>query len=353
MVKLGNEHARELAKLGAAKGGKARASSLSEEARRAIAQDAAAARWGTASTPRATHTGEMVIAGRKLAAAVLDNGKRVLTQATFLAAVGRVRRPKGGTGIMGSAGGLPAVLAADNLQPFVTEELRETAIPVMYRTETGAKASGYDAMLLPMVCEVYLRARDADAIHYTQRAVVEASDLLMRGLARVGIVALVDEATGYQEDRARDELSKILEHYIAAELRPWVRTFPQEFFQQVYRLQGWDFKPGSAKRTPYVGRLINKHIYEPLPPGVLDELRRRNPVTETGYRRHKHFQFLTPDTGSPHLDKQIAMVTMLMRVSQDKDEFEELFNKAFSKPVQQRLPLIVDVPRRQAVRDAE
>ena len=71
--------------------------------------------------------------------------------------------------------------------------------------------------------------------------------------------------------------------------RAWLRTFPNQFFQEIYRLQGWDYKPGTSKRTPYVGQ---------LPPGVLDELRRLNPPAERGYRAHKHFQFLTGDTGN-------------------------------------------------------
>ena len=145
--------------------------------------------------------------------------------------------------------------------------------------------------------------------------------------------------------RAKDELCKILAHYIAEELLPWVRTFPDEFFRQVYRLNGWGYRPGTTKRTPQVGKLINKYVYEQLPKGVLDELRRRNPVTEKGYRKHKHFQFLTVDTGHPHLDRQITVVTTLMRISSTKQEFEDLFAKAFPNGCEQlRLPLVIDVP---------
>lgn len=155
------------------------------------------------------------------------------------------------------------------------------------------------------------------------------------------ITALVDEATGYQEVRARQELQRILDAYIAAELRPWTRMFPPEFFEQVYRMQGWDYKPGTSKRTPAVGKLVNKYVYEQLPDGVLPELQRRNPKTEKGYRRHKHFQFLTADTGNVHLDKQITLVTALMRIARNRAEFEDMFERAFP-PAQRRLPLVID-----------
>lgn len=331
-----------IVRLDAALGGRARAEKLDPEERRAIAKDAAEARWGSV-IPKATHSGPLVIGESKLSCAVLENGKRVLTQETFLTAIGRAEKAKAGTGSESFAAGVPPFLAAENLQEFISDELRQAAVPIPFRSEKGGRAYGYDAALLPKVCEVYLTARDKKRIRPGQRHIVAACDILMRGLAHVGIIALVDEATGYQAERAKDELAKILAHYISAELLPWVRTFPEEFFCQVYRLHGWEYKPGTAKRTPLVGKLINKYIYEQLPNGVLTELRERNPVTEKGYRRRKHFQYLSADTGHPHLDKQITVVTTLMRVANNREEFEELFDRAFPKP-QPKLPLVIIVP---------
>ncbi len=111
---------------------------------------------------------------------------------------------------------------------------------------------------------------------------------------------------------------------------------PNEFFKQIYRLHGWEYREGSLKGPRYVGKLVNALVYEQLPQGVLPELRRRNPPDETGHRRHKHHQFLTDDTGEPHLDKQITAVTTLMRVADNKDQFFKLFQKAFPKPGQAR-----------------
>jgi hypothetical protein len=98
-----------------------------------------------------------------------------------------------------------------------------------------------------------------------------------------------------------------------------MKTFPDEFFAQIYRLQGWEYRPGTSKRISYVGTLVNKYVYEQLPPGVLEELKRLNPRNERGNRSHKHFQFLTADTGNIHLDRQIATVTTLMRISDTKE----------------------------------
>ncbi|MGB8391932.1 P63C domain-containing protein [Mycobacterium sp.] len=276
----------------------------------------------------------MEIGHRTIACAVLDDGTRVINQGTMLTALGRSPRPKGG-----DAG---TVLFAANLEPFISDDLEEKLrTPITYRMPNGGRALGYPAEVLPEVCEAYLDARERGALLKSQQPAATAAEILMRGLARVGIVALIDEATGYQEVRARQELQRILESYVQAELRPWVKTFPDDFFREIYRLQGWEYKSGTSRRTPYVGHLINKYVYEQLPPHVLDELRRRNPRNASGNRSYKHFQFLTADTGNPHLNQQISTVTTLLRIARDKNDFEDLFERAFP-PAQPRLPLVIE-----------
>ena len=149
----------------------------------------------------------------------------------------------------------------------------------------------------------------------------------MRSLAKVGIVALIDEATGYQYDRDRTELQRILEAYIAQEFLPWAKRFPDEFYIEMFRLRGWDYH-GRAK-SPLVGKLTNELIYERLPDGVLEELRTKNPKSSEGHRLKRHHQFLTTDTGVPHLDKHITSVIVLMKACDNWAQFERLFKKSF------------------------
>ncbi len=87
-------------------------------------------------------------------------------------------------------------------------------------------------------------------------------EILVRGFARIGVVALVDEATGYQKVRQRDELHKILEAYIAKELLPWTKRFPDEFYEEMFRLRGWGFDPESCKRPILVGKLTESIVYK-------------------------------------------------------------------------------------------
>lgn len=269
----------------------------------------------------------------------------MLSQATVLTALGR--NPQKSRRSRGDSDDLRApFLVANNLQPFISDELRQMVEPIAFRVpgEGNTKSWGYRAEMLPLVCWVYLDAREAGKLNAKQQSVAAAAEVLARGLARVGIIALVDEATGYQEVRARDELTRILEKYVQAEFRPWLKTFPDDFFREIYRLQGWEYKPGTSKRIPYVGKLVNKYVYEQLPDGVLDELRRLNPRTDKGHRARKHHQFLTEGTGNNHLDKQIVSTLTLMRAADSKQQFEDLFERVYPPP-QARLPLFVDVSK--------
>lgn len=331
------------------KGGAARASKLTSEQRVEIARKAAASRWGKV-VRHATHEGEIQIGDITLPCAVLDDGTRVISQRGMSKALGRVttgsgthysRKPSND----GDAR-LPTFVSGKIIKPFVDKQLAASlAEPVEYIPMHGGRtAHGFPAALVPQICDVWLKARDADVLTPQQEHIADRAYLLMRGLAHVAIIALVDEATGYQEIRKKYELAQILEAYINEELRPWVRTFPNEFFKQIYRLNGWPYNPNSSKRNQQVGHWINKYIYAHLPPGVLDELRRRNPRKENGYRANKHFQVLTADIGNEHLDRLLATVTTLLRISDTKRDFDDNFRKAFmpEEPRQQRL--FVEVP---------
>lgn len=271
------------------------------------AGNAAEARWAAAGggngggdslLPKETHEGAIRIGNREIPCSVLDNELRVFSTRGINRAMGSKRTGAPETAKNG-APQLPSFLAAASLKPFISDDLMVRLIsPLQYRPKHGGRtAFGYEATLLPTICEVLLDADKAGELKANQKHLAEMADVMIRGFARVGVIALVDEATGYQEERARDELARILEAYILEEYRPWTKTFPDEFFRQIYRVHGWPYRPGNAKRTPFIGKLINKYVYEPLPPGVLDELRRLNPVTENGRRKRKHFQHLA-DTGN-------------------------------------------------------
>jgi hypothetical protein len=311
------------------KGGLARAEVLSPEERSEIASKAAAARW---NLPRATHEGDLHLGDYTIHCAVLENGQRVLTQSDFMRALGRARQAKG-RAYYDSDVNLPAFLTAKNLKPHIDEDLYVTSSQIEFKPLRGAKAFGYPAELLPKVCDVFLKARDSGHLVPGQGHIARQADVLMRALAHVGIAALVDEATGYQEVRDRLALQKILEKYITDEWAKWTRTFPDEFYRQLFRLKGMPYPPLQKSRKPmFVGHWTNDIIYSRLAPGVLQALREINPRDEsTGSRRRKHHQHLTRDYGHPALKEHLSNVTFLMKGCGNWGEFKRRLDAAAPK----------------------
>jgi hypothetical protein len=303
---------------GRARGGEARAKKLSAQQRRAIAKRAASARWETDELPEAiASSGDapLRIADIELDAYVLEDGTRVLSQAGFLRALGRNKRAATRSLTV------PPMLQGAAFGPFLTPEILEASQPIAFRAPNRKRANGYRAELLPQVCELYLKARDAGTLAPNQKPIAVQADVLMRAFATVGIVALVDEATGYQEFRARDALAKILEAFIAKELQAYVQTFPPEFYSELFRLRGLDYPSESVKRPQYFGHLTNDIVYKRLAPGVLDELKRLTPRDDKGRLKSKYFQRLTSNLGYPKLREHLGSVVTLMRLSRDWDDF--------------------------------
>ena len=271
---------------------------------------------------------------------VLEDETRVLTQTGFLEGLGRSGTPKSSGSEQFAK--MPAFLRAVNLKPFIDNTLTKSPTPVRFRLPTGGKiALGYDAILLPQVCEVYLKARDAGALLASQAHIATQAEVLMRGLATVGVIALVDEATGYQRIREERALATILEKFIAVELQPWTKTFDYDFYNQIFRLKGWP-GPDGVKRPSVIGHYTNDFVYSRLAPGVLDELRRVNPTLPSGKRRNTHHQWFTPDLGHPKLKEHLAAVSALMKASSNWDIFIRNLNRAFPKSEQQLEFLLED-----------
>ena len=72
----------------------------------------------------------------------------------------------------------------------------------------------------------------------------ETAEIIVRSFsAKVGIIALVDEATGYQKVREKRALQLKLQAFIAEEMQEWARMFPDEFWFELARLEGVHYSP--------------------------------------------------------------------------------------------------------------
>ncbi len=306
---------------GRAAGGLARARATSPEKRQEQASAAAQARWATPLI-RATHGSAdhpLRIGEVELPCYVLEDGRRVLSMRGVLTGLGM------STGTAGRSGDrLLSFASGRTMSEHISSELlNRLAKPIKFAPPSGGPVGyGYEATTLPDLCDAVLQARKMGKLLKQQDHIADQCELLVRGFARVGIIALIDEATGYEKDRAADSLARILEAFIAKELQPWVKTFPADYYEQLFRLRGLDYQKDTPKRPQYFGVLTTDIIYRRLAPGVLEELKRVSTKSESGRRKNKLFQNLTQNIGYPKLREHLGSVVTLMKLSADYNDFQ-------------------------------
>lgn len=326
---------------GRAAGGIARAERLTAEERSEIASKAARARWMSKKdpTPDMPHVVEgysshINLVDTRLPCAVVQwpDGtiQRVLSEAGIANAIlgGRSGASKR---LKTSGAPFPLFVAPKQLRPFIDEEFAEGPLQAIEYVDGSRVVRGYDAEILVAVCAVWLRARAAGALQKQQLAKAQKAEELTLALANTGVVALIDEATGYQDDRAKDALAKIFVQFLAKERQKWTLTFPLDFYQEIYRLRGWKFEPWNTRRPQVIARWTDDFVYDRLAPGLTEELREKNPVSEAGRRSHKHHQWFNPQRGHPKLREHIAGVTALLRAAETWDEFKRKLNRVYPK----------------------
>lgn len=226
---------------------------------------------------------------------------------------------------------LNRIINKTNLTDFILPEvLDKFNNPIKFKRPIGTGAQsityGYDVTLLIDLCDAILQANKSRV--KLPFGIAENAEIIMRSVAKVGIIALVDEVTGYQYDREKDALQIVLKAYINDELLKWQQKFPDTFYFEIFRLNKWDYTVSGIKKRPgVIGTWTNELIYKQLPKGVLDELKSKTPKSDAGNYTARFFQSLTPDIGHPALTAQIYKVIGIMNISNTWDEFKSNFNR--------------------------
>lgn len=291
----------------------------------------------------ATHRGSLRIGPVSIPCAVLKDGTRVLSENGIANALGgrsgAAKRLK--TAAAEAGAHLPTFLASRNLSPYLSNEILNGPLKPIQYISGDQEVTGYQAEALPEICNVWLQARQDNVLDKQQADRAQAAEIIMRGLANLGIIALIDEATGYQDTRDRDALQAILDKYLQKEFAAWAKRFPDAFYREIFRLRGWSWNAMSVARPGVVGRYTNDLVYERLAPGILEELQKLNPSGEDGNRARKHHQYLTDDIGHPALAQHLHAVIGLMRASATWEQFKSMIDRAFPKKGAQ-LQLLLD-----------
>jgi hypothetical protein len=340
-----NQAAAEMGRRGGKKGGAMRAARMSPEERKASARQAAAMRWAKPPkglviqgpttevlegevlppSPFAKHRGTIDLNGNPVDVYVLDTDQRVIS----LRAAVKVL-----TGIDG--GILEDYIGVKALKDFVNSDLVLEETIDFYIPGTGFRGRGITAEQFEGILSGYVRALQAGALKTDrQKEIAVTCAILATSFLKLGIVALIDEATGYQDERAADALEIKFKAYVADELRAWEKTFPDELWEMFGRLTNW--KGPLHKRPKWWGHLVNELIYEAMDPDIAKYLKENKPKPFHGQNYH---QWLTEDVGLkaliPHIYKVIGMGENCTAIRELRDRVAERYGR---QPVQMTMYL--------------
>ena len=230
---------------------------------------------------------------------------------------------------------IPVLMSDTTFLRYLDKETIEMFHEVHYTSHTGNKKIGYNAILIPKICDLFLMARRDGALDSRKIHLAEKSEFILSALAKIGITALIDEATGYQYERENNALEKLLSQYISEDLMKWQKRFPDKFYREIFRLNDWDYniKSINQKRPSIVGKWTNRLIYDFLPNEVVLELRRRTPKSA---RLHQN---LTEDIGHAQLDTLIKQALVIFKISKDMNDVWDMLDiikESDAKEVNQR-----------------
>ena len=266
---------------------------------------------------QAIHSGQLVLCDVPLPCHVLEDGTRILDREALVHTFG-LACASGPDGL--DEADLSHAWTQENLEPFVYDGLRKASAVIEFTDGDGRVVHGQRAEILPGLCEVYLAAREDGELLSSQQATAHLAEQLVRKLARVGIVRRIDAALDYEAmDDRRPTAKEILALYLRDYRARWTKRFPDEYYEEIYRLNGWKWHGMSVNRRPIIGRFTNDLIYERITEGLLHQLRLKNPITADGEREHRHHQLLTDDFGVQELRDHIVGVIAIMRTVADPD----------------------------------
>jgi len=277
-----------------------------------------------------THEGKLNLIDHEINCYVLKDGTRVLSGRGIQETLKLVDDPtSSGTRIL-------RLLGQTSLEPFLYKDRDKNHFEPIVCYSGKKKINGYEATVLVDICDAMLDARSSGInLGLRQEIVAKQCEILIRAFAKVGITALVDEATGYQRIRDDDALQKYLNKILSEELVAWAKKFPNEFYENIYKLKKWEWHGMKKNHYSVVAYYTNNLIYERIAPGLLDELKNRSPVNNKGKRKNKLHQWLNEDAGNPMLSQHLHTIVILQRQAivngQSWDRFVKTIDQVMPK----------------------
>lgn len=280
--------------------------------------------------PIARYEGALSLGAEAINCYVLSDGQRVISRTSATSALSGIRH----------GGDLQSYIGAEALRPYLGIDLGEEMIQFRLPGVEHKNVYGITAETFLAICKAYQAAANDDKLTTDrQRVIARQAGAFLAACSAVGLTALIDEATGYQYDRAEDALRVKLRAYLEDEMRPWEKTFPDQLWVEFGRLTGW--KGAIHNRPKYWGKLVNELVYDCLDADVAEWLRENAPAPRHGQNYH---QWLSSQYGLKKLLEHLWMLIGMASACETMDDLRYRMAAKYGKHEVQ-LRLFIDPPK--------
>lgn len=265
---------------------------------------------GATDRPRAIAKGALSIFDPPVPCHVLADGRRVL-------GARGVQRALAGVTENGHFGRFLARISSEN-SPV---EVGPISFVAQGGVHLGITAEDFQRLLSAVVDLAF-----KGPVHAARQHIVANARRMEKALVGVGLVALIDEATGYQKERPDNALAQLFKQYLLDECGKWSLEFREPFYTHLARVYRHAYTPGQSTRPAFFRGFTWRYVYGVLPPEVRAELQVRNPNPHEGTVRHH--QHLTP-AAKAIVRGHILRLTTVLRQSRDAFDFKRRFDLEF------------------------
>lgn len=268
-------------------------------------------------TPTAEWAGVLPIGDNELPCYVLNDGRRVIS------------RTGATTSLTGRRGGdLESYISVGPLQGYLPPDFADHMIEFTLQGVTNKTVRGVTAESFCDLCTAYVKALEDGALQSDrQREIAAHAGMFLAAAAKVGLLALIDEATGYQYDRAEDALRFKLKIFLEDDMRKWEKTFPDQLWTEFGRLTGRRGATNS-QRPRYWGKLVMELVYGYLDPDVAQWLKDNAPKPKHGQNYH---QWLSSQYGLKKLTEHLWMLIGMAAACQSMPELRQKMGERFGR----------------------
>lgn len=273
--------------------------------------------------PEARYFGELILDNNSVDCYVLNTEERVVSLRAAVKAIADRERS-----------GLADYIEVTPLKPYINSKLVLAETIEFNIPGTQYKGKGIKADNFLDICRAYVNALSDNALKTDrQKEIAIKCSILLSACAKLGLIALIDEATGYQYDRERDALQFKIKLYITEEMRPWEKTFPDDLWAEFGRLTNW--KGPIHSRPKWWGKLINELVYGYLDKDIYEWLKTHAPKPRGHMNYH---QWLSSQYGLKKLTEHIWMLVGMSKACHTMRELRERMAAQYGhQPIQLNL----------------